>query len=159
QKIATERQKLEEVTRNLNIAKSSSNQAQSALFPTIDNINIISAEDLLNLDENINKLQQSVNQLREVNPEVATRAENILKEFNSAKNAWKSQEATVDMIIQGKDDLPSVNTRLGALMKKGATLHEANKQWLTEVLQDYANRVFNNLYEQARTIKQEATQE
>src|SRR5690606_3437378 len=95
QKIATERQKLEEVTRNLNIAKSSSNQAQSALFPTIDNINIISAEDLLNLDENINKLQQSVNQLREVNPEVATRAENILKEFNSAKNAWKSHKTTV----------------------------------------------------------------
>lgn len=159
QKIATERQKLEEVARNLNIAKSSSNQAQSALFPTIDNINIISAEDLLNLDENINTLQQSVDQLREVNPEVATRAENILKEFNSAKNAWKSHKATVDMISQGKINLPSVNTRLGALMKKGATIDEANKQWLTEVLQDYANRVFNNLYEQAETIKQEATQE
>lgn len=158
QKRDAAQQELESIANNLNISKSSLKQAQESLFPIIEDLNIITSEDLLNLDENIDNLQKSVNELKAVNPEVAARAENILTEFANAKRAWKSHRATVDMISSGKIDLPSVNTRLGRILKKGATIDDANKQWLSEILQDYADRVFKNLSDEAQTT-QEVTQE
>lgn len=134
-----------ELTNSINLANNSINETGTLKFDQVADFTSISLEDILSLDENVKKLEQSISTMREVSPETASRLESILNEHNNARKAFQNYSNSVKMFQDGTFDLKSVNTKLGKLLNKNTKLDDANREWLAGILSDYTRRVVDNL--------------
>lgn len=145
-----------ELTQSINTANNSLNKTKGLLFNQVKNFSDISLEDILKLDENVKKLDDSLNDMREVSPETTSRVEAILAEHKNAREAFKNYQASVKMFQDGTFNIKNVNTKLGKILNKNVKLDDANREWLSGILSDYTDRVVSNLSQEAKLqIQQE----
>lgn len=149
ERLAQEELSATELTNSINLANNALSKTEGLQFNQVADFTNISLEDILKLDENVKKLGDSIDTMKEVSPETASRLEAILSEHNNARRAFKNYQASIKMFQEGTFKLTSVNTKLGKILSKNVKLDDANREWLSGILSDYTGRVVDNLGKEA----------
>lgn len=104
---------------------------------------IITARDLLNLNENTTKFQDLIESLKVSDPQRGAYLSDLMDEYAQAEDIFLTNQRAFDMLSSGKIKLEKVNTYLGKKIFKNKSMDEATKDWLTDALNKYEKNVLS----------------
>lgn len=117
----------------------------------------ISGNDLLNLDENINKFQGSLDFIKSADEVRGQYLEDLLDELSQTSEIFMLHQATTKMAASAK--IENINSWIGAQLKKNKVMDANTNEWLSEVATQYRNRKLELLAEKAEIAEQEGNPE
>jgi len=97
----------------------------------------ISPQDLIDLNDNLNKFRNLVESYKEVNPQRHQYLTDLLDEYAQAEELFSTNQATAIAISSGGLKIKNINTWLSKKLSKGATMDEVTRDWLTDILVKY----------------------
>lgn len=103
----------------------------------------VTARDLLNLNENIEKFKNLVDSLKVSNPQRGAYISDLLDEYSQAEDMFLTNQRAVDMLTSGELKLDKINTWLGKKVFKNKSMDEASRDWLTDALNKYEKNVLS----------------
>jgi len=133
---------IQSFTDELNSQKEYGQGVNDVSLNQVSDFNLISPEDLINLDENLGKFRNLVESYRTVSPQRHQYLTDLLDEYNQAHDIFDTNQSTALAISSGALKIKNLNTWLSKKLSKGATLNEVTRDWLVDILQKYeANKV------------------
>jgi len=103
----------------------------------------ITAQNLLDLNENVEKFKNLTESLKSSNPQRGAYISDLLDEYSQAEDIFLANQRTVDMLTSGQMKLEKINTWLGKKMFKNKSMDEASREWLTDALNRYEKNVLS----------------
>lgn len=101
----------------------------------------VSSDDILRLDESIEKFQATLKSLEVSNPQRAKYLNDLLEEYAQAKDIFLGAELT-NKIVASKDfKLENIGSYIGGKLKSKKAMDSTSQEWLQSVLDDYAKSV------------------
>lgn len=121
----------------------------------------ITAEDLINLKANVEKLQDTIDFISEADPQRGEYLKDLIKEYQDANDIFLMHQASVRMAQQAK--LSDINTWVGAkFLKKNKEMDMDSLEWFNEVAQAYQKAkagIINNQQEETTTTEETETEQ
>jgi hypothetical protein len=105
----------------------------------------ITAQTLLDLNDNVDKFKNLVESLKASNPQRGAYISDLLDEYSQAEDIFLANQRTMDMLTSGKMKLEKINTWLGKKMFKNKSMDEASREWLTDALNRYEKNVLSTV--------------
>lgn len=103
----------------------------------------ITAQNLLDLNENVERFKNLADSLKAANPQRGAYISDLLDEYSQAEDIFLANQRTVDMLTSGQMKLEKINTWLGKKMFKNKSMDEASREWLTDALNRYEKNVLS----------------
>lgn len=98
---------------------------------------IISGQDLVSLQENLNKFKTVLDGLNTTNPQRASYIDELLKEYSDSEEIFLQNQATQRIISHPDFKLENINSWIQGKVKKSAKMNENTQEWLTDTLRTY----------------------
>lgn len=153
-KLNSVRLQIDDIATNMNATK----EAQQYLNADFDQSlsgDIITGEDLINLDENIKKFQGSLDFIENADPVRGQYVKDLMDELSQATDIFMLHQATTKMAASAK--IENINSWIGAQLKKNKVMDANTNEWLSEVATQYRNRKVELLAEKSEIVQQEGT--
>lgn len=110
---------------------------------------IISGQDLISLQDNLGKLQTTLESMKAVNPQRASYLEELLKEYSDSEEVFLQNQATQRIILNPDFKIEQINSWIQGKVKKNAPMSENTQEWLTDTLKTYQKAKVASMAEQA----------
>ncbi len=113
----------------------------------------ISSDDILRLDENIEKFQATLKSLGVSNPQRAKYLNELLEEYKQAKDVFLGAQAT-NRIVSSKDfKLENIGSFIGGKIAKNKAMNVDSQEWLQSVLNDYSKSVTSTTAQETEQVQ------
>lgn len=113
----------------------------------------ISSDDILRLDENIEKFQATLKSLEVSNPQRAKYLNELLEEYKQAKDVFLGAQAT-NRIVSSKDfKLENIGSFIGGKIAKNKAMDATSQEWLQSVLNDYSKSVTSTTAQETEQVQ------
>lgn len=104
----------------------------------------IGAQDLINLNENLNQFKNLIEGFKVANPQRYEYLTDLLDEYTQSEQIFESNQRSNIALSSGQLKPREINNWLSKMVSKRATMDEFTRDWLVEVLQTYQNnKVFS----------------
>ncbi|KAI9549799.1 hypothetical protein GHT06_001785 [Daphnia sinensis] len=153
EKITNVESQLNQIAESINATKAAEKNLGSLDFSQDTSGNTISGQDLISLEENVKKFQNSLDFVKQANQQRGQYIEELLDEHKQASDIFMLHQATMQMAATAK--LENINTWAGTKLKSKKEMDADTKEWLSKVATEYKNRKLNTLAEQGELINAE----
>lgn len=125
---------------------------EDATLSTSFSASTVSSTDLLSLDENIEKFKSTLESLRFSNPQRADYLNELLEEYEQAKQIFLGAQAT-NRIVSSKDfKLENIGSFIGGKIAKNKAMNVDSQEWLQSVLNDYSKSVTSTTAQETEEV-------
>lgn len=139
--------KISNIADELNKQKSYQENVGSLDFKQDISGTTITAQTLLDLNDNVDKFKNLVESLKASNPQRGAYISDLLDEYSQAEDIFLANQRTVDMLTSGQMKLEKINTWLGKKMFKNKSMDKASLDWLTDALNRFEKNVLSTVGE------------
>lgn len=98
----------------------------------------ISGQDLIALEDNIEKFKNVIDSFHETNPQRATYLKDLLKEYSDSEQVFMQSKATQRAILDPKFKMENISSWLGSKIKGKKEMNANTQMWLQESLDSYS---------------------
>lgn len=127
-----------EIADKLNATKDYQKGIQSTDLTTDISGDIVTAQDLINLEDNINKFKSTLDFQRQTNPQRADYYDGLLEEYTQAQQVFLQNQALM-RAFQSKDfKIENVDGWIMGKVKAGKAMNENTQEWFQSAVNSYA---------------------
>ena len=124
----------------------------------------ITGDDLLNLDNNINKFKSALDYQKTTNPQLSSYLEGLLSEYSQAESMFMQSQATQNAVLSKDFKMKNIEGYLKGKFNKNTEMNEDTKEWLQSALETYSKnktRIINDNLEkkQEQVVNEEIVSE
>lgn len=109
--------------------------------------NTISGNDLISLQENVKKFQDTLASLEGLNPQRSQYLNDLLQEYNDAEGVFLQSQATQKALASPDFKFENIGGWISGKMKGGKAMNENTQEWLQDALDTYSKNKANIINE------------
>ena len=115
----------------------------------------ISGQDLISLQDNIEKFGKVLDTLQETNPQRADYLSDLLKEYSDSEQVFLENQATQRAILNPDFKIEQINSWAQGKVKKNTPMNENTKEWFERTLKSYEKTKVEALQERDAILQAE----
>lgn len=134
------------------INKTSSYQSQIGAIDLSSqdlSINLITGDDLVSLQSNLNQFATVLKEMEVTNSQRATYLNDLLKEYSDSEEVFLQNQATQRVLLNPDFKIKQVNSWIQSKVKRNAPMNENTQEWLQDTLKTYQKSKLDSLSDQA----------
>lgn len=117
--------------------------------------NSISGQDLISLQDNIEKFGKVLDTLQETNPQRADYLSDLLKEYSDSEQVFLENQATQRAILNPDFKIEQINSWAKGKSKRNTPMNENTKEWFETTLKSYEKTKIEALQERDAVLQAE----
>ena len=155
EKLSKVKQEAEEIAKTFSSAKKyQQNLSDINLSGNLESRKI-TGDDLLNLDNNINKFKSALDYQKTTNPQLSSYLEGLLSEYSQAESMFMQSQATQNAVLSKDFKMKNIEGYLKGKFNKNTEMNEDTKEWLQSALETYSKnktRIINENLEKKEEL-------